>query len=248
MPDDEINLLDYWNVLWRRKGMLITLFTVAVVATMVASLLLPKYYKAETVIIASGSEAGGLGAALSSLPFAGALAGATGIQTPADKIMVILKSRTIAEAVIRKFDLLQVFNADAWDPGKGAWKDPSDPPLMQDAVKFLTEDIVEISKNKDGAITVGVEWKDPKLAADMANYYVSVLTSFLNEKAINVTVQVVDRAVPAERKSRPMIKLNMMLVGVASIFAGIFIAFFLEYLEKSKEQGVESREQRAERQ
>jgi hypothetical protein len=61
---------------------------VSVLTATVVSLLLPKYYKATTVIIAAESGAGGLGAALSSLPLAGALAGATGIQTPADKIMV----------------------------------------------------------------------------------------------------------------------------------------------------------------
>ena len=46
--------------------------------------------------------------------------------------------------------------------------------------------------------------------------------------------QVVDKAVPAERKSRPKIRQNMMLAGIASLFIGAFIAFFLEYLAKQK--------------
>jgi uncharacterized protein involved in exopolysaccharide biosynthesis len=233
--EDEVNLLDYWNVIRRRKTMLIALFTVSVIAALVVSLLLPKYYKSTTVVIAAESGAGGLGAALSTLPFAGALAGAAGIQTPADKIMVVLKSRTVAEAVIQRFNLLRVFNEDRWDGGRNTWKDPGDPPLMQDAVKYLTESVAAFSKSKEGAITLIVEWKDPKLAADMANFYIAALTSFLNEKAINVTIQVVDRAVPAERKSRPKIKLNMALAGVMSAFIGVFIAFFLEYLEKQKQ-------------
>jgi uncharacterized protein involved in exopolysaccharide biosynthesis len=69
----------------------------------------------------------------------------------------------------------------------------------------------------------------------MANSYVTALTAFLNQKAINVTVQVVDRAVPAERKSRPKIRLNMALAGIMSLFVGLFIAFFLEYIEKQKQ-------------
>jgi len=236
LMDDEINLLDYWNVLWRRKGILITLFTVAVVATMVASLLLPKYYKAEAVIIASGSEAGGLGAALTSIPLAGVLAASAGIQTPTDKVMVVLNSRTLAESVIERFNLLRVFNENQWDQNKGTWKDANDPPLMQDAVAYLTEDVVETSKNKESAITITVKWKDPKLAADIANYYVTALSRFLNDKAINVTIQVVDRAIPAEKKYSPKISVNMVLAGATSIFIGVFIAFFLEYLEKSREQ------------
>ncbi len=235
--EDEINLLDYWHVIRRRIKMLIALFTVSVIAALVVSLMLPKYYKATTVIISAESGAGGLGAALSTLPLAGALAGAAGLQTPADKVMVILKSRTVAEAVIQRFNLLRIFNEDRWDAGKNAWKDPDDPPLMQDAVKYLTESVADFSKSKEGAITLIVEWKDPKLAADMANFYIAALTGFLNEKAINVTIQVVDRAVPAERKSRPKIRLNMALAGVMSAFIGLFFAFFLEYLEKQKAPG-----------
>ncbi len=149
----------------------------------------------------TGSESGGLGAALSALPFAGALGGISGVQTPADKIMVILKSRTIAEAVIKKFDLMKLFYDKDWDFAKGTWKNPDKHPLVEDAVKLLTTDIAKFNKSKEGAITVSVEWKDPILAADIANYYVTALTEVLNEKAINVTIQVVDKAIPAERKS-----------------------------------------------
>jgi uncharacterized protein involved in exopolysaccharide biosynthesis len=226
--EDEISLRDYWNVLQRKKVLLISIFLLSVIVTITVSLLLPKYYKSETVIIPSGSEAGGLGAALSAMPLVGALAGTAGIQTPADKVMVILKSRTTAEAVIQRFDLLRVFNEADWDAAKGAWKNPAKPPLMQDAVKKLTQDISTFSKSREGAITVTVEWKNPKLAADMANYYITVLAGFLNEKAINITTQVVDKAIPAERKSRPKIALNTVLAGVLSIFVGVLIVYFLE--------------------
>ena len=233
---EEINLIEYWNVIWRRKYFLIELFTISVIITMVVSFLLPKYYKSETLIITTGPETGGLGAALSALPFAGALGGISGVQTPADKIMVILKSRTVAETVIKKFDLMKVLYAKEWDSAKSTWKNPDKHPLVEDAVKKLTTDTVKFNKSKEGAITIVVEWKDPILAAEIANYYVTALTEVLNEKAINVTIQVVDRAIPAGRKSRPKIGLNMILAGVTSIFIGVFIAFFLEYLSKQKKQ------------
>lgn len=231
---DELSLLDYWKVIWRRKVMLIALFTVSVFITMAVSFLLPKYYRSETVIITTSSESGGLGTALSALPLAGALGGGVGIQTPADKVMVVLKSRSLAEAVIKKFDLIKALNQGRWDAAQGTWKNPKKPPLMEDAVKELTKKIVQFKKSREGAITVSVEWKDPQLSAEIANYYVASLTGFLNEKAINLTVQVVDRAVPAERKSRPRIAQNMMLAGSLSLFIGMFTAFFLEYLSKQK--------------
>lgn len=236
-PEEEINLLECWNVIWRRKYLLISLFTVSVTITMVYSFQLPKFYKSVTMVMTSGSESGGLSAALSSLPFAGVL-GNGGIQNPADKIMVILKSRTIAEAVIKKFDLLKVFNAKQWDAEKRSWKNPDNHPLMEDAVKQLNTGIVNFTRSKEGDITISVEWKDPQLAAELANYYVFALTDFMKDKSMNVTVQVVDRAVPAERNSRPKIRQNMMLAGVTSLFIGVLIAFILEYLFKQKKQSA----------
>jgi tyrosine-protein kinase Etk/Wzc len=44
------------------------------------------------------------------------------------------------------------------------------------------------------------------------------------------TVQTLDHAVPAERKSKPKIKLNMAIAGITSLLMGILLAFFLEYL------------------
>lgn len=235
--EDEINLLDYWNVIWKRRLLVISVSVGSVVLALVVSLMMPKYYESTTVVMTAESSTGGLGAALSALPFAGVLAGAAGIQTPADRIVVILKSRTIAEAVIHRFNLLRVFNEDEWDESKNAWKDPTDPPLLQDAVKFLTEDVMSVSKSKEGAITLTVEWKDPRLAADIANYYISALASFLNDNSINVNIQVVDRAVPAERESRPKIGLNMAIAGMTGFFCSIFLIFLIESIEKQR-QGV----------
>ena len=49
------------------------------------------------------------------------------------------------------------------------------------------------------------------------------------------TVQVLDKAVPADRKSKPIIRLNMAIAGITSLFVGIFLAFFLEYLAGVKQ-------------
>jgi len=46
------------------------------------------------------------------------------------------------------------------------------------------------------------------------------------------SVQVLDPAVPAEKKSKPSIRLNMLIAGVLALFVGIFVAFFLEYLDR----------------
>jgi len=232
--EQEVDILEYWHIIWSRRTMLIVLFTVSVLLTMIVSLLSSKYYRSEAVIAPVMPEPGGLAAALSNLPLAGGLVGASGMQTPADKIMVVLRSRTIAEQVIRKFDLLPKFYETKWDSEKKTWKDPEKHPFMQDAVKKLLDDVVDLKKSKEGIVTLSVEWKDPALAADIANYYVAALTEFIRDKAMNMTILVVDRAVPSERKSRPKIALNMVLAGVASLFIGTFIAFFQTSLQKRK--------------
>ena len=208
--------------------MIISLFVVSVIGTMVVSFLLPKYYKSETMVLCIAPEAGGLSGALSASPLAGALGSIGGLTTPADKILVYLKSRTVAEMVIRRFDLMRIFNESKWDAAKGAWKNPEKPPFREDAVKKLNKDVTSFKKSKEGTITITVEWKDPKLAADMANYYVVALAEFMKDKAVTTTVQVVDPAVPAEKKSWPIIRLNMMLAGLLSLFAGVFISLILE--------------------
>jgi len=50
------------------------------------------------------------------------------------------------------------------------------------------------------------------------------------------TVQVLDKAAPAERKSKPKTTLNMAIAGALSLFVGIFLAFFLEDVERIKQQ------------
>jgi uncharacterized protein involved in exopolysaccharide biosynthesis len=201
---EEKTILDYAKILWHRKVMLISVFTVSVVITMAVSLLLPKYYRSEVVVLAIAPETGGLSAALSASPLAGALTGSLGgLSTPADRVLVVLKSRTIAEMVIKRFDLLRVFNERKWDAGKGAWKDPEKPPLMEDAVKELGKKVTSFRKSKEGSITITVEWKDPRLAAQIANYYIAALAEFMKDKSHVTTISIVDPAVPAEKKSRP---------------------------------------------
>lgn len=235
ITSQEINLADYWNIVWRRKFMLVTLVAISVIAALVVSLLLPKYYKSDTVILAIAPESGGLGAALSVSPLAGAFSGSIGgLTTQADKILVFLKSRTVAGMVIKRFDLLHVFNEDKWDRTQGAWKNPEKPPLLEDAIKELSTKVTSFKKSREGTITITVEWKDPKLASDIANYYVTALAEFMKDKSVNTTVQIIDPAVPAEKKSWPSIRLYVTLAGVLSLMVGVVIAVRLESSSRQK--------------
>lgn len=61
--------------------------------------------------------------------------------------------------------------------------------------------------------------------------------SKIEEAREDVAFQVIDRAVPPEKRFKPKRKLIVLLAGTVAIFMGVFLVFFLEYVEnvKSKE-------------
>jgi len=383
--EEEVNLLDYWRVIWKNKGLIIGLCFTSVLAALVFSLLSPKIYES-TVTILAPKEGGG-GGMLSTLAASGLVQQLPGISIPSltptrDTFISILKSRTMAQDVVEQFNLKERYQAE----------------YLSDAIKALQE-ATDIKVSKEGVISVTVEDTDPKLAADIANFYATNLDRLLarfgtseasrqrafiaeqlaraerdlhnaeealkrfqqRHKAVNLdaqvkgeidaiaelkgqimasevqlevmrnfateanpevinlkkrinemkrqlaqlqygkgwalpsesrnpgeprqeihlpvvsvpqvgmefarltrdlkvqetlytlllqqyeqakiaeakdmpTVQVLDKAVPAERKSKPKIRLNMMLAGVVSLFMGVFLAFFLEYVEGLKQK------------
>ena len=231
--ENEPTLLDYWDVIKRGRWLLITLVLSTVFATLILSLLMPKLYQARTTILPMGQEQSGLSAALSASPLA-ALGGLPGIQNPTDKLMIVLQSRTVAEEVIKKLDLLRIFNEEQWDTAHADWKDPEKKPMLEDAIRKLQKEVINVSSDRRGVVTLTAEWRNPALAATIANAYVDASSKFLNEHSINTNFQVIDPAVPPERKSKPGIRQNMMLAGVVSLFLGLALVFFREYWRNAK--------------
>jgi uncharacterized protein involved in exopolysaccharide biosynthesis len=57
------------------------------------------------------------------------------------------------------------------------------------------------------------------------------------------TVQVLDHAVPAERKSRPKVVLNTLIAGIVGWFISLVVAFWKEYVERTQmKRGRKSQE------
>lgn len=57
----------------------------------------------------------------------------------------------------------------------------------------------------------------------------------IEEAKEGITFQVLDRAIPPKKTIKPKIRLKVVLAGVASLLAGIFLVFFLEYLSNLKQ-------------
>ena len=172
--EDEINLLDYWRVIRRRWKIIAVIFLTSVVTAVIVSLCMTPIYQSKATIMPIESSGGQVSAALrslGSLPFVGGLVPSIG----GGKLVALLNSRTMAEDVIKALDLIKVL-----------FEEPQDElPTLQDAVRSLNG-ITEITDDKKGLISIAVEYKEPRIAADIANQFTVALQRFLNENALSM--------------------------------------------------------------
>jgi tyrosine-protein kinase Etk/Wzc len=157
----ETSFLDLAIILLQRKWFLLKFSLACALLGLVISLLLPVQYTAEAVLVPPQqnqslgsmlvSQMGGNLGALGSLA-----SGSLGIKNQADMYVSMLKSRSVEDAVIQRFDLMKVY-------GKKR---------MSDARKKLESRSTILAGGKDGLIRVDVDDHDAKRSADMANAYV----------------------------------------------------------------------------
>jgi len=165
--DDEINLLDYWRVLRKRGRMILGLVFVSVfTAGFYSYFVMTKIYESKATILPPRESGGGGGAIAAALAASGAGQFLGGLVPSGggnrDVFLAILKSRTMAQDLVERFKLKEYYKAA----------------YIEDAIKGL-QGATDISISKEGAISVKVEDKDPKLAAELANAYPIALDRLL---------------------------------------------------------------------
>jgi uncharacterized protein involved in exopolysaccharide biosynthesis len=174
--EDEINLLDYWRVIRKRWRIIAGIFGISVVTAAIVSLFMTPIYQAKTTImpVESGGRLSGALQNLSSIPFVGSMLPGIG-GASASKLVTVLNSRTLAEDIIQTSDLVKVIFGGK--EGK--------PPTLQDAAISLMG-MIKVDDTKGGVISISVEYKDPKIAADIANHYTTVLQKFINKNTLSM--------------------------------------------------------------
>jgi uncharacterized protein involved in exopolysaccharide biosynthesis len=166
IQEDEINLLDYIIVLAKRKRLIAGVTLGAAAITAMISLMMTLIYRAETKILPPQQGSGISSQILSQLGgAAGLVGGAVGVKTPNDLHIGLLKSRPVLDSIIDRFNLMELYKAK----------------YREDARKRLLKCLKAQDDKKSGIIAIGVEDKDPKMAADMANAFVEELRG-LNKK------------------------------------------------------------------
>ena len=169
--DDEINLLDLLQVILNRKKMIFLITVCAILLSVIVSLLLPKKYTATARILPPQESGSGISGLLSQA--GGMLGGLAGSfisgKSTSDLYVGILKSRTVADALIDKFDLKNLYEQK----------------YMEDVYKNLAKRTDISVSRKDQIISISVEEKDPQQAAEMANTYVQMLDKI--NRTVNIT-------------------------------------------------------------
>jgi tyrosine-protein kinase Etk/Wzc len=168
---DEFSLLDLLIVLAaRRRTIAIVTIACAVLAAIV-SVLLPTEYTATAVLLPpqqNSSLAGALSSQLGSLGSMAALAGGFGIKNPNDMYVAMLRSETVEDAMIDRFQLMREYHKRY---------------LSDTRRKFEIRTTVD-GDGKDTLIRLSVEDHDPQRAADMANGYVEEFQKLSQSLAI----------------------------------------------------------------
>jgi uncharacterized protein involved in exopolysaccharide biosynthesis len=147
-------------VLAKRKLFILAFVGASAAVALVASLLWPKTFTANAKVMPpQQNQSMSATAMLSQLGPLASLAGqGLGLRNTSDIYVAMLHSRTVADALIDRFLLMDVYGAKR----------------RVDARDRLDERTV-VSSGKDGVISISVDDRDPQLAANLANAYVDEL-------------------------------------------------------------------------
>ena len=171
--DDEISLLDLLQMVVDNLRLLVLGPLVCGLGALGISFAIAPTFTAKTQFLPPQQQQSSAASMLASFGALGGLAGAaTGLKSPADQYVAFMKSVSVQDALIERFKLVEKYEAK----------------LKTDARMSLTGN-VRIASGKDGLISVEVDDKDPKFAADLANAHVEELRSLLGRLAVTEAQQ-----------------------------------------------------------
>lgn len=122
--EDEIDLLDLWRTIWKRRKMIAWVVGIMTVGTVIVSLFMTNIYQASAVITPVDQKQG-QGGGLRSMMME-QLGGLAGLALPggssANEIVSLLDSKVLGEKIITRYNLLPILFDEKWDAKKKTWK------------------------------------------------------------------------------------------------------------------------------
>ena len=191
-----MNSLELMVLLARRKRMILSVTLAIAVLASVVSFMVTDTFTAATTILpplkedSVGSALLGRLQSISGLPTA-----AWNAADPADLSIWLLKSRSVQNAIVERFDLRRVYSTTGYEDAR-------------EKLDRRTEFLVE----KEGLITITVSDRDPNRATQIANSYVQQLRALYQSLAQSDATQRVtffDNQVAAERQKISTAELSL---------------------------------------
>lgn len=184
-----IDLLDLLILLWARRLFLVWATVAALITGLIISLLIPPSFTSTAVVLPPQQQSTSAAALMGQLSSLASIAGPSslGLKSPSDMYVGFLKSRTIADDLIKRLSLAQVYKRKQ----------------MVDLRKALAAH-TDIETGKDGLIRITVTDHDPNRASEIANAYVDGLYKLNSTLAVTEAAQrriFFDRQVDEEKKA-----------------------------------------------
>ena len=156
---DEINLLEYFSVLSKRKRFIGALTGGVFVLSIVGSLLLPDRFAATARVMQGAQDNSMKVSMMAALPDGlGSAAGGLFGKSSTDAWVGILESNSVRDGIIKRFGLREAYGKDT----------------IEDTRKELGGNI-SVVNTKEDVVVITVEDEDPRKAAAMANAFVEEL-------------------------------------------------------------------------
>jgi uncharacterized protein involved in exopolysaccharide biosynthesis len=169
-----LDLLDVMLIFARRKWLILAWALAGLLIAIIAIFRAPTLYKAETTIMPPQQEQSSA-ALLSQLGALTAFAGVgsnLGLKNPADLYIAILQTNLVADSMVDRFHLMDVYKIPDREGAAG---------MLRKRSKFIAD--------KTGLIQITVEDKDPKQAVKLVNGYADQLFEQNNRLAIGAASQ-----------------------------------------------------------
>ena len=171
--DDEISLLDLLQTIVDNLRLLVIGPLVVGLTALGISFAVPPTYTATVKFLPPQQQQSAAASMLASLGGLGGLAGAAaGLKNPADQYLAFMKSNSVQDELIERFKLQERYETK-----------------FKDDTRLTLTANTRATSGKDGLITVQIDDKDPKFAAELANAHVEELQKLLAKLAVTEAQQ-----------------------------------------------------------
>lgn len=165
----EEGILDLVIVLLEHKKLLFGTPVIVSTIALASTFLIQNSYTATTKVLPPQQSTSNAVSILGQLGSIGSSAGAAlGLKNPNDVYLAMLKSRSVAENIVKRFNLKEIYEEK----------------YVEDTIKKLGKQS-RILAGKDGVIIIEVDDNDPARAANIANSYIDELDNLTMKLAVN---------------------------------------------------------------